>query len=194
MAITDSHSNYFTCRYSCVLGFQFHCVVLFGSHLYRYSVLAFFGQLLCGSSSLTQCLVIDTSFHKISDFDNDTYIVYLIDQRDVFFCDLREWKQVVLVCPKHKLASPPTEGYSILSASKWNTVGIVINWMRIRYWEIVPYSLTSIGTYLSLLSTFGDISQTSGQLSKQTNHWLHPFPMLKIFRIEFDVMANNVLQ
>ena len=59
---------------------------------------------------VTKKFLVDTS--------DDTYIVYLIDQRDVFFCDLREWKQVVLVCPKHKLASPLTEGQSVLSASK----------------------------------------------------------------------------
>ena len=132
MAITDSHSNNLTCWYSGVLGFQFHSVVLFGRHLYRYAVFASLGQLLRRSSSLVRCLIIDTSFHTISDFENDTYIVYLIDQRDVFFCDLREWKQVVLVCPKHKLASPLTEGQSILSASKWNTVGIVLNLVGLR--------------------------------------------------------------
>ena len=59
-----------------------------------------------------------TDENNIIGFENDTYIVYLIDQRDVLFCDLREWKQVVLVCPKHKLASPLTEGQSILSTSK----------------------------------------------------------------------------
>jgi len=194
MAITDSHSYNLTCRDSCIFGFEFHCVVLFGSHLYRYAVLAFLGQLLRGSSSFVGCLVIDTSFHTISDFENDTYIVYLIDQRDVLFCDFREWKQVVLVCPKHKLASPLTEGQSILSASKWNAVGIVLNWMEIRAEYLYPYSLIPIGIYLPLLSTFGDISQTSRQLSKQTNHWLHPFPMLEIFWIEFDVMTDDVLQ
>src|SRR5690554_2924898 len=118
MAITDSHSYNLTCRDSCVFGLEFHCVVLFSCHLYRYAVLAFFGQLLRGSSSFVECFIIDTSFHTISDLENDTYIVYLIDQRNVLFYDLREWKQVVLVCPKHKLASPLTEGQSILSASK----------------------------------------------------------------------------
>ena len=194
MAISDSHSNNLTCRYSCVLGFEFHCIVLFGCHLDRYAVLTFLGQLLLWSSSLVGCLVIDTSFHTISDFENDTYIGYLIDQRDVLFCDLREWKQVVLVCPKHKLASPLTEGQAVLSASKWNTVGIVLNWIEIRAVNLYPYSLIAIGTYLSLLSTFGDISQTSGQLGKQINHCLHPFPMLKVIGIEFDVVANDVLQ
>lgn len=143
MAITDSHSNNFTCRDSCIFGFEFHCVVLFGCHLYRYAVLAFLGQLLRGSSALVGCLVIDTSFHTITLFWNDTYIVYMIDQRDVLFCELREWKQVVLVCPKHKLASPLTEGQSILSASKWNTVGIVLNWMKIRGWKLVTIPLDS---------------------------------------------------
>ena len=132
MAITDSHSYNLTCRDTCILGFEFHSVVLFGCHLYRYAVLAFLGQLLRGSSSFVGCLVIDTSFHTITDLENYTYFVYLIDQRDVLFCDLREWKQVVLVCPKHKLASPPTEGQSILSASKWNAVGIVLNLIGLR--------------------------------------------------------------
>ena len=53
-----------------------------------------------------QLLKLINDILDFSDFENDTYIVYLIDQRDVFFCDLREWKQVVLVCPKHKLATP----------------------------------------------------------------------------------------
>ena len=119
-------------RITCGDGRLFPCLVLFGSHLYRYAVLAFLGQLLSGSSSLVGCLVIDTSFHTISDLENDTYFVYLIDQRDVLFCDLREWKQVVLVCPKHKLASPLTEGQSILSASRWNTVGIILNLIGLR--------------------------------------------------------------
>ena len=148
MAISESHSHNLACRYTCILGFEFHCVVLFGSHLYRYAVLAFLGQLLRGSSSFVECLVIDTSFHTISDFENDTYIVYLIDQRDVLFCDLREWKQVVLVCPKHKLASPLTEGQSILSASKWNTVGIILNLIGLRGY--IPFQCSKSSEYSSM--------------------------------------------
>jgi len=148
MRITDSHSHNLTCRYPCVFGFQFHCIVLFSCHLYRYAVLAFFGQLLHGSSSLIGRLIIDTSFHTITLFWNDTYIVYLIDQRDVFFCDLREWKQVVLVCPKHKLASPLTEGQSILSASKWNTVGIVLNLIGLIGY--IPFQCSKSSEYSSM--------------------------------------------
>ena len=148
MAITDSHSYNFTCRYSCVLGFEFHSVVLFCSHLYRYAILTFLGQLLRGSSSLIGCFVIDTSFHTITLFWNDTYIVYLIDQRDVLFCDLREWKQVVLVCPKHKLASPLTEGQAVLSASKWNTVGIVLNLIGLRGY--IPFQCSKSSAYSSM--------------------------------------------
>ena len=59
MTISESHSYNLACRDSCILGFEFHRVVLFGSHLDRDAVLAFLGQLLRGSSTLVRVLIFD---------------------------------------------------------------------------------------------------------------------------------------
>ena len=110
--------------------------------------LRFSDNFFVGRPPLLDVLLLILRFIRLLFFLNDTYIVYLIDQRDVFFCDLRERKQVVLVCPKHKLASPLTEGQAVLSASKWNTVGIVLNLIGLRVY--IPFQCSKSSEYSSM--------------------------------------------
>lgn len=43
------------------------------------------------------------------------------------FGDLREWKEAVLVCPKHKLATPKNESFHFFGPRKSNPAKMPFN-------------------------------------------------------------------